>query len=176
MTTRAKSVGRIGWLPWLGILWAACGPARVGPESAVPGPDAAPEQTGEVVPADPGEPSGVPEAGTAAGPVAGEPRDYPGTRRLCAESVLAAPGSEIREIHWTLDASEDAYETVATFYRAQAGEVEETEGPGLRLDRGEGRIVSVYPVSRRDAYPHCDERPRGGERTLILTSVAIRVP
>ncbi|MDX9722243.1 MAG: hypothetical protein RBU37_15985 [Myxococcota bacterium] len=97
---------------------------------------------------------------------------YPKLQRLCEQRVYAGPGSDIREIHWTLDASTDELEQVLAHYRALSGQSESSGEDGVRFDFGNGLRVAVFSRAQRKAHPSCEVEPSKAEQSLVLTSQA----
>jgi len=96
---------------------------------------------------------------------------YPGSRQLCAEHVNGAG----LHISWVTYATRDAPDAVVALYERTTGRKSTARADGSRAFEWDAlHTTSIYPATRNDAFPHCDVKPTGRERTVILTSVAAR--
>lgn len=91
-------------------------------------------------------------------------RPYPAARQLCQQFVDGFSGDgRPAGGQWMSFASRDAAATVAAFYDASA-----SEGRGFEVRQPGGRILSIHGVAAD--YPSCAEKPRSGEKTVIVVS------
>jgi hypothetical protein len=96
---------------------------------------------------------------------------YPRARLLCSQHVTG----KTMHITWTSHASSDSAEAIVKHYEKT------TKRKATRGDKGEWNLawddnhkVAIYPVTKNDAFPHCDVKPTGGEKAVILISRAAR--
>lgn len=108
--------------------------------------------------------------------VAGGFADFPayrGARLLCDEHVR---GVDL-EIHWRSFAVADEPAKVVAFYEKATktkAQREERGGFTLRAPGNGDAVLTVLPLAAVEAYPHCAEAPRAGERAVLLVSTATR--
>lgn len=93
---------------------------------------------------------------------------YPGTRKLCTESVLATSG---KEILWRSFATKDDLNRVAAFYSKKDSATQEKRDGSIELRHGDDLILSTHPASAD--YPKCNQKARTGEKTVIVVSQRI---
>ncbi len=96
---------------------------------------------------------------------------YAGARQMC-DQFLKGSGSPM-EIHWRSFATPDTFEKVVAFYdRTKVKDVEkESDSVTFHLDQD--TVLSVHaalPVH----YPTCENKPKSGEKTVIVVSRAAR--
>ncbi|MBL8921311.1 MAG: hypothetical protein JNJ54_20800 [Myxococcaceae bacterium] len=96
---------------------------------------------------------------------------YPGARNLCSEHVTA----NAMHLRWTSWATKDDVKAVVAHYEKATGQ---KAGTGERGERtftdGKDLRLSVYPASKHDEFPKCDQRPTADEKVVVLISQAIR--
>jgi hypothetical protein len=99
---------------------------------------------------------------------------YPSGRLLCTEVVVGSKGEHIT---WRTLAVQPAPAKVAAFYEKEEHTTATRGDHGsYHLSAEEDRVrvkMTVYGAGVADRFPHCDERPARGERTVILISQKI---
>ena len=92
---------------------------------------------------------------------------YPKARELCREFVLGARGEEI---HWVSFASHDEVDQVVAFYsRSETTKPEKDEDGAILFRHGEETILEVHSATSTRHF-QCDQKPRAGEKTVIVVS------
>ena len=98
-------------------------------------------------------------------------KPYPDARLLCTEVVLGAKGEHIT---WRTLATTDKGADVVTFFETSEGTraTERMDGSyNLAATADPERVkLSIYPARLLEAFPHCSEGTRKGERTVMLVS------
>jgi hypothetical protein len=96
---------------------------------------------------------------------------YSGARSLCSEHVTG----NTMHISWTSVATKDDLAKVVAFYEKSLGKKAGTGDKGERtFEVDKDRNVAIYPVAKNDDFPHCATKPSKTEKTVILSSHAIR--
>ena len=96
---------------------------------------------------------------------------YKAARRLCNEHVAGTT----MHIEWSSYASKDSVATIAASYEKATGRKATTGAKGERsLEWDSNHKLDIYPATRNDEFPHCSEKPRPGESSVILMSNVIR--
>lgn len=108
--------------------------------------------------------------GTAlADPTGFEP--YKGARNLCSEHVVG----NTMHITWSSWATKDDLASVVASYEKAIGKNAGTGDKGERTFSGDKDFrLAIYPAAKLDDFPHCNEKPKAGEKTIVLISQAIR--
>ncbi len=95
---------------------------------------------------------------------------YPKARRLCAEHV----DGDTMHVEWQSYAVKDKIDKVTVFYEKALGvkaAVDKASGErNFSAPGGKSESLEIYPADKNDTFPHCDAKPKKGERTVILVS------
>ena len=78
-------------------------------------------------------------------------------------------------ITWSSFASKDSVAAIVKHYETTTKRKATAGSKGdFTLEWDADNKLSIYPATKNDAFPHCDQKPKGGEKAVILISRAAR--
>jgi hypothetical protein len=90
---------------------------------------------------------------------------------MCDQFVKGSGGP--MEIHWRSFATPDAFEKVVTFYEKTKVKDVEKEPDSVSFHQDQDTVLAVHTASPVH-YPTCENKPKSGEKTVIIVSRAAR--
>ncbi len=96
---------------------------------------------------------------------------YAGARQMC-DQFLKGSGSPM-EIHWRSFATSNTFEKVVAFYAKAKVKDMKKEPDSVTFHLDPDTVLSVHAASPAQ-YPTCENKPKSGEKTVILVSRATR--
>ena len=92
---------------------------------------------------------------------------YKNARLLCSEHVIG----NTMHITWSSYATKDTVDTVVADYVKTTGRKATSEKDGSKLlVWDDTHHLAVYATADNDKFPHCNQKPKSGERAVILMS------
>lgn len=96
---------------------------------------------------------------------------FPKARLLCSQHVTG----NTMHITWTSHASEHNVDLIVRHYEKATKRVATRGAKGeMTLAWDRDTVLSVYPATKNDDFPHCETKPKAGEKSVILISRAAR--